>query len=66
MEAVRLDLPPPVIDNIHGFASDKLDTHPAAQLIKELNFEYRPEENRHGRGVYKPERLSISANQAHP
>ena len=52
MEAAKFGLPHTIIDHIHDFASDKLETHPLAHCIKELKFEYKTEENKYGWGVY--------------
>ena len=63
MEAARLGLPQTIIGHIHNFASDKRDTHPVAQCIKEVDFEYKAEENKYGWGMYKPNRLQVSCKR---
>ena len=50
MNAVNLPLPENILTNVKEFASDKLSAHPTAQLIKELEFQYKPEENKYGWG----------------
>ena len=35
-------LPNDVLQNIHGFYTDKREAHPTAQLIKQLKFVYNP------------------------
>ena len=65
MNAVNLPLPETLAYSVHEFASDKLGIHPTAHIIKDLRFEYKDEENRYGWGIYKPKRLSITANEAH-
>ena len=63
-QAVALPLPASVAKLVREFASDKLNVHPVAQLIKELNFQYKPEENKYDWGIYLCERLEVSASQA--
>ena len=65
MNAVKLPLPENLLTNVKEFASDKLGIHPTAQLIKELEFQYKPEENKYGWGLYRPGRLEVSSNNAH-
>ena len=65
MNAVNLPLPESLLTNVKEFASDKLNAHPTAQLIKDLEFHYKPEENKYGWGVYRPHRLEVSSTSAH-
>ena len=65
MEAVRFDLPHTAAATIRAYASDKHDPHPTAQLMKELNFEYKAEENKYGWGrshLPRPPHLGRSPN----
>ena len=65
MNAVNLPLPESLLTIVKEFASDKLNAHPTAQLIKELKFEYKPEEKRNGWSIYKPHRLTVTTAQGY-
>ena len=57
------ELPKDVLKTIRGYASDKYEPSPTAQLIKTLNFEYKETSNEGS--VYHPYRLEVTATDGH-
>ena len=56
-------LPRDVLDNIKGYASDKLPPTPTAKLIKTLKFEYKDLDYQNGMNF--PHRLVVTATEGH-
>jgi hypothetical protein len=62
---MELPLPDNILNNVKEFSSDKVGIHPTAQLMKNLSFEYKPEEARIGWSIYRAERLRVTTKQGH-
>ena len=62
---MELPLPDNILNNVKEFSSDRVGIHPTAQLMKDLSFEYKPEENRYGWGIYRPHRLTVTTAEGH-
>ena len=58
MKKTCRSFPPEVSEVVSSF---KMGVHPVARLIKDLTFEYRPEVNRTGPGIYWGARLAVTA-----
>ena len=56
-------LPKDVLNTIRGYASDTYKPSPTAQLIKTLEYEYKPTSN--NGGVFRPYRLEVTATDGH-
>ena len=59
MEKTCRSFPREVSDIISSF---EMGVHPVAGLIKDLTFEYLPEMNIYGPGIYRPARLAVTAS----
>ena len=59
MEKTCRSFPREVSDIISSF---EMGVHPVAGLIKDLSFEYLPEMNIYGPGIYRPARLAVTAS----
>ena len=62
---MELPLPENILNHVREYSSDRVGIHPTAQIMKDLSFEYKPEENRIGWGIYRPQRLTVTTNQGH-
>ena len=63
--AMELSLPHNILNHVKEFSSDKVGIHPTAELMKDLSFEYKPEEPRIGWSIYRAERLRVTTKQGH-
>ena len=62
---MELPLPENILNHVREFSSDKMGIHPSTKLIKDLSFEYKPEEARIGWSIYRAERLKVTTKQGH-
>ena len=63
--AMELPLPENILNHVREFSSDRVGIHPTAKIIKDLSFEYMPEENKYGWGIFKPRRLTVTTAQGY-
>ena len=62
---MELPLPDNILNHVKEFSSDRVGIHPTAQIMKDLSFEYKPEEKRIGWSIYRPHRLTVTTAQGY-